>query len=131
MRRVLVVLAVFVGLSWVGCGGAVGDVAGEELAVSSEELTACSATCPTGTVSCPASTTSCSATNNVGVTCDGVFYPCAASPACSDSLPRCSAYASRTCSTVGARVDCCFSSSRPGVCICKQTTGRRYECFDV
>lgn len=128
MRRVMM-LVVFSGLSWVGCGGAVGDVAGEELAVSSEELTACSATCPTGTVSCPASTTSCSATNNVGVTCDGVFQACPPSPTCSDSLPRCSSIQGKTCGQIGSQRQCCYDSSTPGSCTCEPFSPRnRFEC---
>ncbi|GEN12201.1 hypothetical protein MFU01_72380 [Myxococcus fulvus] len=87
MRHVLVV-AVFLGLSSLGCGGAVEDNAGDELAVSSDELSACS-----------------------------------------DSLPRCSSYEGRACGTLGASVQCCLSSTAPGVCICEPTSRLRWECF--
>ncbi|MFP2907814.1 hypothetical protein ACLESD_22755 [Pyxidicoccus sp. 3LFB2] len=112
MKRSMVVMAVFLGLSLVGCGGAVSEaeeaeaapVSGEASTVS--QFATCYAACSGGqTVSC--SGTSCSSTDFQGVTCNGVFTPCPAPPTCGSGIPECSAIANTRCFTENATQACC------------------------
>ncbi|MFP2907815.1 hypothetical protein ACLESD_22760 [Pyxidicoccus sp. 3LFB2] len=120
MKRSMVVMAVFLGLSLVGCGGAVSEAEGEAAPVSGEEssgtvsqFATCTALCSGGgSVSCTGNT--CSSTNYQGVTCDGVFKSCG--PSCS-GYPTCDSIAGTLCSVEGAERLCC-SGGATGSLIC-------------
>ncbi|MCE9671347.1 hypothetical protein LY474_26425 [Myxococcus stipitatus] len=106
-----------------GCNGVPDDMGDLDPAeTASRELTGCYATCAQGTVTCPSTTTSCSATQNVGVTCDGVFTPCPPTTStCSPLLPKCIDLNGDSCSVLNEQVPCCIDDpgySWESVCDC-------------
>lgn len=128
MTRSLVVMAAFVGLSLLGCGGATeasGPEAGELSAVS-QEVTTCTATCSGGqTVSCTGN--ACSALDNDGVTCDGVYTPCPVPTCANTALPQCSTLAGRLCTNPGGYNYCCDEGVET-YCVCTRTVPARNNC---
>jgi hypothetical protein len=120
MKRSFVVMAAFISLSLLGCGGPVSEVESEVAAPETEETSGtvsqfatCTALCSGGgSVSCTGTT--CSSTNYQGVTCDGVFKSCG--PSCS-GYPTCDSIAGTLCSVEGAERLCC-SGSATGSLIC-------------
>ncbi|MFP2933097.1 hypothetical protein ACLESO_49705 [Pyxidicoccus sp. 3LG] len=113
MKRSLAVMAAFVGLFLVGCGGAPLEAESEPVPQAGEsgtvsQFATCTATCGVGlSVSCTGTT--CSSTDYQGVTCNGVFTSC--SQATCSGLPACSRYANWACSPNGATMNCCNGSS--------------------
>jgi hypothetical protein len=114
MKRSMVVMAVFLGLSLMACGGTMSDAElepgsaperGEESTVS--QFATCTAVCSGGgSVSCTG--TPCSSADGQGVTCNGVFTPCPAA-GCT-GLPACSSLANTRCYTEGEIAPCCAGS---------------------
>jgi hypothetical protein len=113
MKNSFAVMVTFLGLSLLGCGGAVSepeaeaapDETGEHATVS--QFATCTALCNGGqSVSC--SGTTCSSSNYSGVTCNGVFVACP--PACS-GYPTCTSIAGKLCSVEGAEQLCCSGGS--------------------
>lgn len=128
MKRSVAVIAAFLGLSLLGCGGPVSEptaqpeaapVSGEEATVS--QFGTCTALCPGGqSVSC--SGTTCSATDGQGVMCDGVSTPCFI-PTCS-GLPECSLRAGQTCYTLNETELCCDGGYSASVVCSRQPNSR-------
>lgn len=126
VHRSLLVMAAFVSLSLLGCGGSTATTESEELSSAAQELTTCTATCSGGqTVSC--SGTTCSAVDNSGVTCDGVSTACPPPTCANTSLPQCSTLAGRLCTTQGASQDCC-DEGQESYCVCTRTIPARWNC---
>lgn len=118
MKRSFVVMATFISLSFLGCGGPVSEAESEVAAPESEassgtvsQFATCTALCSGGSVSC--SGTTCSSTNYQGVTCDGVFKACAS---CS-GYATCDSIAGTLCSVEGAERLCC-SGGATGMLTC-------------
>ncbi|WP_426746788.1 hypothetical protein VZQ01_02020 [Myxococcus faecalis] len=130
-----VMLALFVALSFIGCGGTElepGSAAPSEEGATHSQLAVCSVSCP-GSTSVSCSGTTCSGTDGQGVTCDGVFTACSQS-ACS-GLPACSQYANQSClrSQIGTQMACCSGSGFADALLCSayssSPTGARWLYF--
>lgn len=119
MKRSLVVMAAFLGLSLLGCGGPVAEPEAAPVPASGEESTVsqfatCTALCTGGgSVSC--SGTTCSSTNYQGVTCNGVFTPC---PSTCSGYPTCDSLAGTLCSVEGAEQYCCSTGGGTNLLTC-------------
>lgn len=120
-----IMLALFVGLSLIGCGGAELEptpVAPPEEVATHSQFATCIAICNGNSPSVSCSGTTCSSTNGQGVTCDGVFTACAP-PSCS-GLPACSAYGNQPCfrNQVGTTMACCTPSGQDAL-LCGLSSG--------
>ncbi|MCP3062257.1 hypothetical protein LXT21_26050 [Myxococcus sp. K38C18041901] len=120
MKRSGVMLALFVALSFIGCGGTElepGSAAPSEEGATHSQLAVCTVTCP-GAANASCSGMTCTGTDGQGVTCDGVFTPCATSTC--DGLPQCYLYANSPClrREIGTQIACCNSAGNPDGVIC-------------
>jgi hypothetical protein len=123
VKRVLVVMAAFVSVSVLGCGGPVVATDTGTPAPVSQEFALCQVTAYCGggqTVSCYGNP--CYAADYQGVSCAGVFTPCPQTTPCSEQ-PSCRDYENRACSSPGTRMACCRDGLQDSL-VCSAQYGR-------